>query len=344
MSTVEFKDYYKVLGVERTADPKAIQAAFRKRAREVHPDVNRDNQGAEEAFKDVNEAYEVLSDPEKRKMYDRFGQDWSRYRDAGVSADQANGPSYSSQDFGEWFAGSGETTFTSTDSTGRFSDFFNMLFGSQSGPGPSIRRQPRAVRGEDHELLTTVTVEEAFHGAVRNVSLQVPQYCPTCNGTGEVRGATCPTCDGTGQVRQKRTIEVKVPAGVKTGSRIRVAGQGGAGSNGGPYGDVYLVIKVIAHPVFERSGNDFTMTLKVPLLTVILGGEVVVPTMSGRVALTIPETTQSGRTFRLRGKGMPILGQPGTFGDLRVKVEPELPQQLTVDERRLYESLRDVQS
>lgn len=340
---VTFKDYYDTLGVPRTADSQDIQRAFRKRARESHPDLNRDNADAEETFKNVNEAYEVLSDPEKRRMYDRFGDDWSRYRDAGVSPNdmRAGRGAASAEDFGHWFAGNGGTTFTSTESNGRFSDFFTLLFGNEGGiPGRSRRSGP--TRGQDHELATTITLEEAARGTRRQVTLHVPKPCPTCNGTGVARSAPCPTCDATGTVRQLRNIEVTIPAGVRTGSRVRVAGQGSPGANGGPNGDVYLVISIVPHPRFERSADDLATTVDVPVDIAVLGGEVIVPTLNGRVALAIPEGTQTGRTFRLRGKGMPVLRQSGKAGDLRVTVQVRVPTDLTAEERGLFERLRSL--
>ena len=351
--TVDFKDYYQTLGVDRGADEKAIRNAFRQRAKELHPDVNRDDPKAEERFKDLNEAFEVLSDADKRKMYDRFGDDWKRYRDAGVSPDEVfrtgtRGGQTSAEDFGTWFTGSNGTfTFETTDTGGgRFSDFFNLLFGNQQ-PGSGRRRQatlqPR--RGDDLELTTTITLEEAAKGTRRRVTVRSPEFCSLCNGSGEVRGATCPRCDGTGEVTGTKELEVSIPRGVRTGSRVRVSGQGGPGVNGGPNGDVYLVIKMVPHPRFERSGDDLETTVKVPLYTAVLGGEVIVPTLDGNVALTIPPGTQADKLFRLRGKGMPKLGsRDGKRGDLRVRTEIELPRDLTDEERRLFGQLRALRS
>ena len=352
-NTVQFKDYYQALGVDRGADEKAIRAAFRKRAKEMHPDVNRDDPGAEEKFKDLNEAFEVLSDTEKRKMYDRFGEDWKRYQDAGVSPDQAyrspgsqRGPS-TSQDFGTWFAGQdGDFTFDSADGGGRFSDFFNLLFGAQQSAAGRVRQATaRPRRGDDLEAPTTITLEEAANGTQRRLTVRTPDTCSMCDGSGEVRGVPCPRCDGTGTVPAMKELDVSIPKGVKTGSRVRISGKGGPGMHGGPAGDVYLVIKVVPHPRFERSGDDLTETVKVPLYTALLGGEVVVPTIDGQVALRIPEGTQPGNMFRLRGKGMPKLGsKKGESGDLRVKVEVELPKDLSDKEKRLVEEMRSLRS
>lgn len=357
MPTVQFKDYYKTLGVDRNADEKAIRTAYRKLVRKLHPDVNRNDPQAEEKIKDVNEAYEVLSDTEKRRMYDRFGADWERYRDAGFNADspEFSGPTGGAaggpQDFGEWFAGQagqGGTFRTrveygdGTQGGGRFSDFFDLLFGAGQEQARGAGRAARPQRGQDIEVDTKVTLREAFTGTTRRLTIAAPAPCPTCNGTGIVRGAMCPTCDGTGEIQKRRTIEVNIPKGVQTRSRVRVAGQGGAGTNGGPNGDVYLRIEVTPDPRFERNGDELTSTVDVPLYTAVLGGEVIVPTIDSRVALSIPKETQSGRRFRLRGKGMPKLGKPDERGDLVVTTNIVIPQHLSDQERALFEELRDL--
>ncbi|MDQ3541975.1 MAG: J domain-containing protein, partial [Chloroflexota bacterium] len=187
-----------------------------------------------------------------------------------------------------------------------------------------------------------VTLVEAFKGASRQVTIKVPELCPICDGTGVARGATCPRCDGRGTVDRHRLLEVRIPAGVRTGSRVRIGGQGEPGSNGGPAGDVYLVIKVLPDPRFERNGDDLSSETHVPLYTAMLGGEVVVETLSGSVALTIPVGTQQGRIFRLKGKGMPILGsKTESRGDLRVRVTIDIPTDLTSEERAAFERLRN---
>jgi len=345
MAKVQFKDYYKVLGVERDAEPSLVRDAYRKRARELHPDVNRDDPQAEENFKDLNEANEVLSNADKRKMYDRFGEDWQRYKDAGVSPDD-RGHRYSTgtnEDFGTWFTGSdGSATFETGSGGGRFSDFFDLMFGGQApGSGRARGTISRPRRGDDQELTTTITLREAMLGTHREVIVRATQPCPTCNGTGLARGATCPTCAGNGQTNQHKTLEIKIPQGVRTGSRIRVAGHGGQGTNGGPRGDVYLVIKVLADPKFERLGDDLVTTADIPLYVAILGGETVVATLGGKVALTIPAGTQPGKVFRLRGKGMPVLGdRNGRTGDLKVNAFISIPETLTSDEADLFRKLQ----
>lgn len=358
-NTVSFKDYYSVLGVDRTADEPAIRTAFRTRAKKMHPDVNRDDPSAEEQFKDLNEAFEVLSDAGKRKMYDRFGEDWKRYQDAGVSPDERfrggaspsrqgpQGAPGSAEDFGTWFAGeNGSFTFDSADSGGRFSDFFNLLFGAQQSASGRVRQSTaRPRRGDDLEAPTTITMEEAATGTRRRLSVRTPETCSLCKGDGEVRGGMCPRCDGSGTVPAMKELEVSIPKGVRTGSRVRVSGRGGPGMDGGPAGDVYLVIKIVPHPRFERAGDDLVGSINVPIYTAVLGGEVVVPTINGQVALTVPAGTQVGHQFRLRGKGMPKLGSTtGEAGDLRVRASIDLPVSITAEERALFEQLRDLGS
>ncbi len=361
MAGVTFKDYYQALGVPRTADEKAIRTAYRKLAREHHPDLNPGKKEAEERFKEINEAYEVLSDADKRKLYDRFGEDWQRYRDAGFTGDEADVPTGSTgrarrddADFGSWFSGqSGGGGQWSTFSSGGdgdnegFSDFFQTLFGSRAGGtsgmgGTRTRAQPRPRRGEDLEVPVDVTFDEAFRGTSRHLQLQVPETCATCGGSGIVRGAECPTCDGTGQVMRLKTLEVTIPAGVATGSRVRVAGQGGPGLNGGPNGDVYLLVTVRPDRRFERDGDNLHVDVDVPVTTAALGGESLVTTPTGRVALTIPAETQSGRVFRLRGQGMPKLRGKGARGDLLARARVVIPTGLSERERELYRELRDL--
>lgn len=368
MPTLQFKDYYEILGVARGADEKSLRTSYRALARKHHPDINPGDDKAEERFKEINEAFEVLSDPDKRKLYDRFGEDWQRYRDAGFTGDEPAGrPGRSRQgidpnDFGAWFAGqqasrtgggvNDEWTVHHVDADGDgagFSDFFQTLFGgrgrsaSRSRFGAMPASRPR--RGEDAEVPVEVSFDEAFQGAKRTVQLQASHICPVCNGTGLVRETTCPRCDGAGMVQLTRTLEVTVPPGVATGSRIRVAGQGGAGEAGGPNGDVFLRVMVRPDPRFERDGNDLRTEVEVPLTTAVLGGEAVVSTPTGRVALAIPAETQAERLFRLRGQGMPLLkGKAGERGDLFARVRVSLPSELSDRERALFAELRTLRA
>lgn len=349
MSPVDFKDYYAILGVDRGADQKEIKRAFRKKARESHPDVNRDDPGAEAKFKELNEAYEVLSDSEKRAMYDRYGTDWQRYRDAGFDATSGPEPgqaySTGAGDFEQWFTG-GTGGFTRTSRTsggsGGFSDFFNLLFGQDGGRARGFQQTLTPMRGQDLEIEATISLEEAYRGTTRRVTVRAPKPCDLCDGTGVVRGAMCPRCDGAGEILEPRTIEVRIPAGVRTGSRVRARGQGGPGQHGGAPGDVYIRVSVTPDARFEREGDNLRTTVDVPLYDAILGGETRVPTMTGGVMLTIPPETQSGKVFRLRGKGMPKLGRPDQRGDLLAKVNIRIPSNLTDAERERFTELRNL--
>lgn len=372
MSSVQIKDYYETLGVPRTASEKEIRAAYRKLARKHHPDLNPGDKNAEERFKEVNEAHEVLTDADKRKLYDRFGEDWQRYRDAGFTGDEQftapgagargsrGGATFDPNEFSRWYSsqgGGGDYTFYSTD-TGddSHSDFFETLFGSRSSPfdrfsgfgggfGTTRTRAPRAQRGEDADVPVEVSFDEAFRGTKRQIQLQVSEQCPTCGGTGEVRGQICPTCDGTGIVRRAKTLEVTIPPGIASGKRVRMAGQGGPGLNGGPPGDVNMIVTVRPDPRFEREGDNLRTEVDVPVTTAVLGGEVEVPTPTGRVALKIPPETQSGRSFRLRGQGMPKLkGRQGERGDLMARARIVTPTNLSDRERALYEELRALRA
>ncbi|MGI8643659.1 MAG: DnaJ C-terminal domain-containing protein [Thermomicrobiales bacterium] len=349
MAAVQFKDYYSTLGIERSASQQEVKAAYRQLARKYHPDVNKDDLSAEERFKEINEAQEVLSDPAKRKMYDRYGEEWRNYQQAGFTGDEARGSRTSAQDFSSWFGSrAGEPSRTaesfsweySQNDMGGFSDFFQTLFGSRGGGRAQATSAHAPRKGQDIEVKTHVSLAEALSGGTRTFDIQGADICPTCNGTGIARGATCPTCDGTGQVVRTKTIEVKIPANVAPGNRIRVAGQGGPGLNGGPAGDVFLVIDVQLDPSFERQGDNLRTTVHVPLYTAVLGGETIVPTPTGRVALTIPAGSQQGQSFRLRGQGLPKRGSPGTRGDLFARLHVALPTSISDEEREHFARLR----
>ena len=322
------KDYYQILGVSRNASEKEIKQAYRRLARKYHPDINPGDKSAEAKFKEMNAAYAVLSDPEKRKKYDQFGEQWE-YADQFA---KSGGPERVRWDFGR-----GGTSFEYSDLSG-FGDIFSSLFGD-SGTGSRMRRGPR--RGQDIESPIEVTLEEAYHGSTRLMQLQTEEPCTACGGTGRVGNRVCTICNGAGGKIIPKRLEVKIPAGVRDGSRIRIAGEGGPGLAGGSKGDLYLVVKVFPHKLFERKGDDLYTEVSVPLATAILGGEVRLPTLNGSLSLKIPHETQNGKVFRLAGKGMPQLGN-SKYGNMFAKVKVVLPTNLTEEEKKLFERLRSL--
>ncbi|MDQ6693524.1 MAG: J domain-containing protein [Chloroflexota bacterium] len=342
---MQYKDYYNTLGVKRGSSEKEIKSAFRKLARKYHPDLNPNDREAEAKFKELNEAYEVLSDADKRKKYEQFGADWERYQQ---NAESPGGFDFSkySQNYGD----GGQRTAAAYGEEGDFSDFFDMLFGQAraGGTGGSTyysggrtRTVPRT--GQDYEHGIEVTLEEAFAGSQRVLQMDVPETCPGCSGNGVQNNRPCPICKGQGTVSRTKRIEIKVPQGVHTGSRIRIANEGGPGTGGGGKGDLYLRVTVLPNNRFERKGDDVYTTVPVPVYTAVLGGEAEVPTLKGsKLALKVPELTQNGRTFRLTGQGMPNLKSPTKKGDLFAKVEVQLPTQVDDTERQLYGELQRI--
>ncbi len=304
---MEYKDYYQILGVPKDADEKTIKSAYRRLARQYHPDIHPNKKEAEAKFKEINEAYEVLSDKEKRQKYDALGADWQRFQQAGGregfdwSRYQAGaGPTYTrytTEDLHDLFGGESP-----------FSDFFTFVFGGQPGGVGSVRQQ----RGQDIEQELSISLYEAFKGTTRRLRRE---------------GGP--------------TVEVKIPPGVETGTRLRVKGQGMPGRRG-PAGDLWLIIRVEPDPRFERQGNDLRTRISVPLYTALLGGEVMVPLLEGRARLRIPPETQNGTELRLRGQGMPRQDQPDQRGDLLVTVEVRLPERLTERERALLRELASL--
>ncbi len=311
---MEYRDYYKILGVDKNASAGEIKKAYRKLARKHHPDVNPGDKSAEEKFKDVNEAYEVLSDAEKRKKYDQFGAQWQQYERAG-------GPP---EDFwAQWGAQPGarprtrsvtpdefEQMFGGADG---FSDFFETLFGGMKDGRAGNFYQPRPRRGRDAEHIIQVTLEEAFQGTTRVLQWE----------------------DG-------RKIEAKIPRGVRSGSRIRLGGQGESGTSGDASGDLYLKVEVVPHAIFQRENDNLKVAVAIDLYTALLGGQVDVPTLERSVKLTIPPETANGKELRLRGLGIPKLQNPGQRGDLYVTVTVQLPQNLNQQEKQLFQQLRDL--
>ncbi len=311
---VQYKDYYKTLGVAKDATPDQIRRAYRKLARELHPDVNK-SPTAEARFKELNEANEVLSDPEKRKRYDTLGANWQQYEQWQQQGSQGRGF--------EWvFTGPGGFQYGNgggfEDASG-FSDFFRTFFGDVAGGATGARRGRAARAGSDLETVVEITLPEAYRGTERTLELESP-------GNGGLRRLT-----------------VKVPAGVRDGQRIRLGGQGAPGASGGPAGDLYLVVRVKEHPFFKRDGDDIRAELPVTLAEAVLGAEVMVPTLKGRVTLRIPPETQNGRVIRLAGQGMRRLSGSG-FGDMYVTVKVVLPTKLSEDEKALLKKIADKHS
>ena len=302
------RDYYQILGVSRTATEKEIRAAYRKLARKHHPDVNAGDKGAEGRFKEINEAHQVLSTADSRKKYDQYGENWKH---AGQMA--GAGAASRGRTAREWTgAGRGGTQ---RDTAFDGFDIFGGPFGQFGGRGAQSPNMP----GQDLEQPVDVALEEAFSGSTRTMQVSTPQ------------GGT-------------RRLEVKIPAGVKTGSRIRVAGEGSPGMGRGPKGDLWLLIDVPPHPLFEREGDDLRVEVPVPLVDAVLSGEIQVPTLTGsKLALKIPPETQNGRVFRLRGQGMPKLDGTGR-GDLLAKVKVVLPEHLSPREQEIFQELKTLRA
>jgi len=321
---MDFKDYYATLGVTKSASDKEIKQAFRKLARKHHPDVNPGDKAAEAKFKEINEAYEVLGDPEKRKKYDELGANWRLYEQAqqqgapnpfaGFNVHVGGGPGE-----GRYRTMTAEEMEELFGDRSPFSDFFTTFFGGGFGDETGARRagargRGRQRKGRDLEHEIELTLEEAFHGVTRRLTLRHDGHA--------------------------RTVDVRIPAGVGDGSRVRVAGEGEHGTGGAGSGDLYLRVRLQPHPLFERKGRDLYVKVPLPVTTAVLGGEAEVPTLSGRsVRLRIPPLTQNGQLFRLRGYGMPAVGKPEETGDVYARVEVQLPSHLTPEERQHYEAL-----
>jgi curved DNA-binding protein len=306
---MEYKDYYKILGVERKASPEEIKHAYRKLAMQYHPDRNPGDKVAEEKFKEINEANQVLSDSEKRARYDQLGSSYSRWQQAGGAPGGFNWEDWVAQSQGQGGQRVEYGDLNDIFGEGGFSDFFTQIFGGMGGTRTQTRRTVRPARPRDAEYQLSITLQEAYHGATRTVQVD------------------------------DRRMEVKLPAGAKTGTRVRMAGAAPAGP-GAQRGDLYLVLDVAPDPRFERNGDDLTTEVSVDLYTAVLGGQVNVPTPGGDVLLTIPTGTQPGQTFRLAGRGMPKLRSSQEHGDLMARVKVRLPRNLTPEQRELFERLR----
>jgi molecular chaperone DnaJ len=333
------KDYYAVLGVSKGSDAKEIKASYRKLARKYHPDVNPNDKAAEAKFKEVSEAYEVLSNPEKRKLYDQFGSNWEHAQNFNFGRSGANGG-----------GGGGGFDFNfdprATGSAGGFESIFESIF-QNFGGGRYDEEYGAGAASADVEKTVELTLEEIDSGTVRSLTYQTPDACKTCDGMGviQTRGVrnlnTCPTCKGTGSVPATKKVEVKIPAGITDGKKLRVPGKGAAGS-GGRSGDLYVVIKETPHPRFKRVGENLEVEVDVPFTTAALGGEVRVPTLHGSVTMKVPEGTQTGQTFRLGGKGISKLGGGGK-SHLLAKAKITVPKKLSEHERRLLNELAELQ-
>ena len=354
------KDYYEVLGVSKNADDKEIKSAFRKLAKKYHPDVSKEPDAAEK-FKEAQEAYAVLSDPEKRSQYDKYGH---------AAFDQMNG--------GAGF------DFSSFDFSDIFADLFGDSFGSGFGSsffGGGRRNSSRAVRGSDRLMRVDLTFEEAVFGCKKAINIDFydeckecngkggkgEKTCPTCHGAGTVTSeqntlfgafmtrTTCPTCKGkgktyestctkckgTGRIKENKDLEVKIPAGVDTGNRLRLAGKGDSGSNGGSNGDLYLEFRVKTHPLYERDGNDIYLELPITITEAVLGTKKEIPTLYGNVKLTIPEGSNTGDKHRLKGKGIEDL-HSGNKGNMYVVINVVIPEKIDKKQRKLFEELSET--
>ncbi|MEC8292832.1 MAG: molecular chaperone DnaJ [Pseudomonadota bacterium] len=357
------RDYYDVLGASKGASADELKKAYRKKAKELHPDRNKDNPDAEAQFKEVNEAYDCLKDAEKKAAYDRFGH-------AAFEGGMGGGGG------GGFHRGGGQGDFASA-----FSDVFDDLFGDMMGGGRGGGGRSRAARGADLRYNLRISLEEAFNGQQKTIKVPTsvscdscdgsgaeggaePQVCPTCSGIGKVRAQqgfftverTCPTCSGLGQIIQNpckacggqgrvqkdRSLSVNIPAGVETGTRIRLAGEGEAGMRGGPSGDLYIFIEVGKHQIFEREDSDLFCRVPVSMTVAAMGGDIEVPTIDGgRSRVKIPAGSQSGRQMRLRGKGMPALRGSHT-GDMFIELAVETPVNLTSRQKELLKEFEDL--
>ncbi|MEM9797647.1 MAG: molecular chaperone DnaJ [Pseudomonadota bacterium] len=357
------RDYYDTLGVARGASADEIKKAYRQKAKALHPDRNSDNPDAEAQFKEANEAYDVLKDPDKKAAYDRFGH---AAFEGGMGGARRGGPAQGQGDFASAFSDV-------------FEDLFGDFMGGQQGRGGGART--RATRGSDLRYNLRISLEEAFNGGQKAITVPTmvscsvcegkgtegasePVTCPTCSGMGKVRAQqgfftverTCPTCSGAGQiiknpckacggagrVQKDRQLSVNVPAGVETGTRIRLSGEGEAGLRGGPTGDLYIFIEVQDHPIFQRDGGNLYCQVPVALGAAALGGEVEVPTIDGgRSRVKVPAGSQTGRQMRLRGKGMPAL-RGGPTGDMYIELAVETPVNLTSRQRELLKEFEKI--
>lgn len=347
------RDYYETLGVQRNANEADLKSAFRKLAKEHHPDKNPGDKVAEGKFKELAEAYEVLKDPQKRAAYDQFGH--AAFQGGGTGGPGGFGPDFSSS------------------MSDIFEDLFGEFMGGRRGPA---RGRSRHERGADLRYNMEITLEEAFVGKTAQIRVPtsvacepcagsgarpgtqptacsmcggqgkvrasqgfftIERTCPTCQGRGEMIADPCPSCTGAGRITKERTLSVNIPQGVEDGTRIRLAGEGEAGLRGGPTGDLYIFLSVKPHEMFQRDGSNIFCRVPIPMTTAALGGQIEVPTVDGaKTRLKVPEGCESGKQFRLKGKGMPVL-RSKVFGDMYIQVDVETPKNLTSRQRQLLE-------
>jgi len=345
---MEFKDYYKILGVDRNADEKEIKRAYRRLARKYHPDLNPGDKEAEKKFKEINEAYEVLSDPEKRKRYDELGAAWNAYG-------QQNTEQFW-QDFYRKYGASGQRYYTAGEAQAEwggfedFSDFFKILFGDifsserPSGRGFRVYRTYRSSPFAEHTIKketptseptheVEITLEEVYRGTTRNIKVAFDEICSACSGTGKSGNfGVCSSCNGEGVIRKSKTVNVTIPPGLDDGSKLRIPGVAGGR-------DLYLRIKIKPHPIFRKEGSNLSLDLPVTLYEALLGAEIEIPLLDGKkVKLKIPPETQNGTVLRLRGLGF-VDPKTKEKGDLLVKVQVVLPRQLSAKEKELFREL-----
>ncbi|HKT35382.1 MAG TPA: DnaJ C-terminal domain-containing protein [Nitrospira sp.] len=327
------RDFYQVLGLPRTASADDIKKAYRRLARQYHPDLHSGSKKTEmeKKFKELNEANEVLSDSDKRKKYDQYGAQWEQAEAFEKARQQAGA---GAQGFRWEQAGPGAGDFGGGEA---FSDIFENLF---RGQGRGRTTTGFALQGEDLETEVELTLKEVLTGVNRRISLREPTTCPNCQGTGVVKGRTCPTCHGTGATAEVKTIEVKIPAGVQDGTRVRVAGKGQPGSNGGKPGDLYL--HVVLHPdsIFRRQGSDIHVDVPIYPWEAASGAEIMAPTLTEPVKVKVPAGSKADSKLRLKGKGLP--SATGGYGDLFLILHLVMPPMITPEEQKLYEQLARI--
>jgi DnaJ-class molecular chaperone len=337
---VKPKDYYEVLGIGRTASADEIKKSYRRQARKFHPDLNPGDKAAEERFKELQEAYDVLSDAENRKLYDQYGENWRAVKaGAGVPPTGWEGAARApgggrNQPAGFDFNDFDFSGFQGAEGFDIFGDMFGR--GGRSAGG----RAHRSDRGHDSEAELELSLEEAHRGGRHTLQMRGAEICPACNGTGVKDNQPCPNCGGAGQILKPKTIAVNIPAGVRDGSTIRLAGQGGAGAKGSKPGDLYLHIRLRPHPVFTVRGDDLEVEMPIAPWEAALGARVEAPTIDGKVELTVPPGAQSGQRLRLRGQG--LNKRKGGRGDEYVRLKILVPKELSAAERRLFEELKQT--